>query len=172
MNTPQAQPWYRQFWPWFIFSLPATAVIACMFTIYLAVQNSPNMVNDNYYQEGLSINERIKQDNHAVELSLQANLIFSEQTGKLNVYLTGNTPALDTLTLSIFAAGDAELDRSFTLKPINTNLFSGDLPDLPKGRFYISLEPHHREWRLLAETVLPRQETLVFGSNGADQTVN
>jgi len=172
LNTPQVTPWYRQFWPWFLISLPATAVIACTITIYIAIQNKPELVNNNYYQEGLSINERIKQDNRAAELSLQANLIFSEQTGKLNVYLTGDTSPLDTLILSIFAAGDAELDRSYTLQPINTNLFSGDLPELPKGRFYISLEPEHREWRLLTETVLPRQKPLVLGGNGADQTAN
>ena len=26
-------PWYRQFWPWFLISLPATAVAGCAVTI-------------------------------------------------------------------------------------------------------------------------------------------
>jgi len=168
LKTSQFTPWYRQFWPWFIISLPATAVIACFITIYIAVTNQPNLVNDNYYQEGLSINERIKQDQSATELSMQANLSFSEQTGKVNVYLSGNNKPTDTLTLSIFASGDVKQDRTYTLKPINTSLFSSALPELPQGRFYISLEPQQREWRLLGEIILPREETLVLTANAAN----
>lgn len=35
--APQA--WYRQFWPWFLIALPGTTVVACMFTIWLAITN-------------------------------------------------------------------------------------------------------------------------------------
>ena len=35
--TAPVTPWYRQAWPWFLISLPATAVIAGSFTFYLAV---------------------------------------------------------------------------------------------------------------------------------------
>jgi len=136
-----------------------------MITIYIAVTNQPKLVNNNYYQEGLSINERIKQDQSATKLSMQANLSFSEQTSKVNVYLIGNNKPTDTLVLSIFASGDVKQDRTYTLKPINTNLFSSALPELPKGRFYITLEPQQREWRLLGEVILPRKETLVLFSN-------
>lgn len=31
--------WYRQFWPWFLIALPGTTVVACMFTIWLAITN-------------------------------------------------------------------------------------------------------------------------------------
>ena len=34
--TAPVTPWYRQAWPWFLISLPATAVIAGSFTFYLA----------------------------------------------------------------------------------------------------------------------------------------
>jgi len=166
LSTSQTTPWYRQFWPWFLLSLPATAVIACIITIVIAVQNKPSMVNKNYYLEGLSINERIKQDQHATELSMQANLLFSEETGKVNVYLIGNGQPSDTLILAISAPGDEQQDRIYTLKAINSNLFITALPELPEGRFYISLEPEHREWRLLGETVLPRQDTLVLSNKG------
>lgn len=39
-------PWYRQFWPWFIIALPASAVIASLFTFYLAVSRPDHMVVD------------------------------------------------------------------------------------------------------------------------------
>lgn len=38
------KPWYKQFWPWFLIALPGSVVIASMFTITLAVQNAPVIV--------------------------------------------------------------------------------------------------------------------------------
>ena len=46
------EPWYRQFWPWFIIALPASAVIASFVTLWLAVSNPVQMVvtEDEYQQ--------------------------------------------------------------------------------------------------------------------------
>ena len=38
-------PWYKQFWPWFLISLPASVVIASMFTISIAVENAPTITD-------------------------------------------------------------------------------------------------------------------------------
>lgn len=162
MNTLKAPPWYRQFWPWFLIALPATAVIASIYTVYLAVQNEPTLVEKNYYQEGLSINERIRQDKKAAEFQLQANLLFSEADSKVNLYLTGNYPITDAVILAISAPGDENLDRTYELKAVSDSLFSRTLQELPEGRFYISVEPQNRDWRLQGETTLPRQDTLTL----------
>ncbi len=37
-------PWYRQFWPWFIIALPASAVIAGFYTLYLAISQPVQLV--------------------------------------------------------------------------------------------------------------------------------
>ena len=36
----QPKPWYREFWPWFLMSLPATAVIAGVATVVIAIQSA------------------------------------------------------------------------------------------------------------------------------------
>jgi len=47
----QDLPWYRQFWPWFIIALPAAAVIASFFTLWLALSNPDYVVvDDEEYQ--------------------------------------------------------------------------------------------------------------------------
>ncbi|NOR18755.1 MAG: hypothetical protein GQ538_01535 [Xanthomonadales bacterium] len=47
----QEPPWYRQFWPWFIIALPASAVIASLITFYLAVSRPDHLVvEDEEYQ--------------------------------------------------------------------------------------------------------------------------
>ena len=52
-------PWYRQFWPWVLISIPATTVVACMVMISLAVMSDDGLVSDNYYREGLAINDKL-----------------------------------------------------------------------------------------------------------------
>ncbi|MGD9021258.1 MAG: FixH family protein [Lysobacterales bacterium] len=56
MNThPEKQdtkPWYRQFWPWFIIALPAAAVAAGLFTLWLAISNPDSLViSEQEYQQ-------------------------------------------------------------------------------------------------------------------------
>ena len=41
------KPWYKQFWPWFLISLPGSVVIACMFTISLAIKHAPIITEGN-----------------------------------------------------------------------------------------------------------------------------
>lgn len=42
----QIEPWYKQFWPWFIIALPASVVIASFFTLWLAISNPDYLVVD------------------------------------------------------------------------------------------------------------------------------
>jgi len=44
-NNP-VTPWYRQFWPWFIIALPATAVVASFVTLWLAISRPDYIVID------------------------------------------------------------------------------------------------------------------------------
>ena len=47
----EIQPWYKQFWPWFIIALPASVVVASFFTLWLALSNpDPLVVEDHEYQ--------------------------------------------------------------------------------------------------------------------------
>jgi FixH len=34
-------PWFKQFWPWFLISLPGTVVIASMITLSIAIDSAP-----------------------------------------------------------------------------------------------------------------------------------
>lgn len=46
-NDSDTKPWYKQFWPWFLISLPGSVVIASMFTISIAVENAPIITQKN-----------------------------------------------------------------------------------------------------------------------------
>jgi hypothetical protein len=39
MQSISPSHWYRQFWPWLLIALPASAVIGCIVTIALVLQH-------------------------------------------------------------------------------------------------------------------------------------
>lgn len=51
-NTPL---WYRQFWPWFLITLPSVAVVASFITLGIAIKHADTPVQDDYEQHGLTV---------------------------------------------------------------------------------------------------------------------
>lgn len=75
-------PWYRHKLVWFIIAIPAASVVAGIGMIWLAVTTSDGLVVDDYYKEGLAINQSLKRDETARDLGLGAHLTV-EATGDL-----------------------------------------------------------------------------------------
>jgi hypothetical protein len=44
---PDYRPWYREPWPWVLIAIPALTVIACGYTLWLAISNPDYLVLDN-----------------------------------------------------------------------------------------------------------------------------
>ncbi|HLR13748.1 MAG TPA: FixH family protein [Burkholderiaceae bacterium] len=52
------RPWWREPWPWFLMAGPALAVIGCIITIVLAVQNfSDQAIDDGGTKRGLVVSK-------------------------------------------------------------------------------------------------------------------
>ena len=66
----QNLPWFRQFWPWFIIALPASAVIASFVSLWLAVSNPDYViVTDDEYQQlrsELKAQTPVKENNETI----------------------------------------------------------------------------------------------------------
>ena len=143
------RPWYRQAWPWFLISLPASAVIGGIITLMLAV-NSPNaLVVDDYYKEGLAINQR-KQRLATADTMGMTGLLRSD--GKQLTLSLTSQPAVteQALTLNIIHSTRAELDRELTLQRLPDGRYATDLPMLPPGNWYLRLQPGDASWQIRA----------------------
>lgn len=58
-QEPQAsKPWWREPWPWILMAGPAAAIIGCIITIFLAVQNfSDQPILDGGVKHGLVVSK-------------------------------------------------------------------------------------------------------------------
>ncbi len=71
------QPWYRQFWPWFLICLPMLAVIMGVSMLIVAINTPVNLISEDYYREGQEINQDLAQLQQAKDLNITA--ILTEQ---------------------------------------------------------------------------------------------
>tara|TARA_R110002110_G_scaffold406421_1_gene626371 strand:+ start:186630 stop:187127 length:498 start_codon:yes stop_codon:yes gene_type:complete len=76
LPVEDTKPWYRQFWPWFLIALPGTVVIAGFYTLYIAILHSDDLVVDEYYKDGLAINQQLEKKERAQSLGVSASLHF------------------------------------------------------------------------------------------------
>lgn len=142
-----AEPWYRQFWPWFLIALPGAVVIASFYMLYLATSHSDDLVIDDYYKEGLAINRQLEMQQHASDLSLQAGLAIGSQ--QVTVHLQGQ-PADDTLELLLSHPLEADRDQQLQLQRVAPGVYIGPLPQAVAARWHwrLSGTSAGTAWRL------------------------
>jgi len=147
MANTKSQVWYREPWPWFLIFLPMTAVVASIITIWLAVKSDDGLVTDDYYKEGLAINQTLDRDLAAQALDLRAELSMEGQT--LSVKLGGKIAALpETLNLTLAHPTQSGRDQKITLRQTAPGLYSASLENPSSGRWHVLLEPLEADWRL------------------------
>ena len=145
-------PWYRQFWPWVLIGLPATVVVAGLTTVWIAASGADSLVVDDYYKDGLAINQRLDKEQRARELGLEAVLEYSE--GALEVSLDGaDGPA--ALSLALYHPLDSQRDRQLQLPRISSRLYRARVELPGGGRWHWQIEPlgvnEADGWRLQGE---------------------
>jgi len=152
-------PWYKQFWPWFLITFPALAVVAGIATIILAVKSDDGLVNDNYYKEGLAINQKLGKKQRAHELNLEANATWDELTQTITLKLSGKLTNLPPrLTMQLAHATRAKQDQSVTLflSPDKKN-YTARIDTVKQGDWILILEPEEQNWRINGRVTLPKQ---------------
>ncbi len=164
MNDLDDKPWYRQFWPWFLIALPASAVVAGIATYYVALPGSQDLVVDDYYKAGLAINKTLDREKAARALGLSAGMSYDEHSGRLVVTLqqAAREPAPPgRLRLLILHPTLTGRDRRVELRatPSQPWVFSGRIRPLGKADWYLRLEPLDRSWRLDGRLLVPGERT-------------
>lgn len=155
MNTEDSTPWYKQFWPWFIFSIPGLTVVAGISMIFSASENPDGMVVDDYYKTGLAINQTLARDKHAEELGLQAIGRVDKANKQIRLTLYGQSTE-QSLNLTLTHPTSEKHDIRIELRAAKgSREFIGQLPALPHEKRYILLEPADKNWRLTGHALFP-----------------
>ena len=147
--------WYHEPWPWLLMAGPAAVVLAGAFTAYLAVVTSDGLVTDDYYKQGLTINQMLSRDAVARRLDYRARITFAVDFSRVEVIQMGGTPASGPLLLRLAHPGRPTLDRALPLTLQGDNSYFAAFPALTPGRWQVTLEDTARTWRLVGDVLVP-----------------
>lgn len=145
-STLNTQPWYKQFWPWFLISLPLSAVIAGITTIFIAMDKPDGLVVDDYYKKGLGINRELAREQLAAELGISTQLQLTDN--QLLLQLKGKIPLPEKLIVNFIHPTKAQSDTIWTLTKIQQNQYAGTITPLAGVNWHIKIEPEQGNWRL------------------------
>lgn len=156
-DSATPKPWYQQFWPWFIIALPATAVIGGVITLVIAASNPDSLVADDYYKEGLAINQALEKEQHAAALGLSGLLRLEPEAGRVVIALLhdGGFAQPTRLALQLTHPTRPNLDQSLTLNREAADRWSGDLDLVVHGRWHVRVESPNGDWRLNGRINVP-----------------
>ena len=148
VKNPSAPPWYRQPWPWFLIALPAVAVCASFYTLYLALSAPEALVRDDYDRNGLQVIRHLEQDAWALRHGMQAELRFTSD-GIAELWLQTADAPPGSVTLQLTHPTAQSQDSVLVLTRGAGGRYTAPCPR-PEGKRYLQLEAAGAasRWRL------------------------
>ena len=155
-------PWYREPWPWILMSGPAVVVVAGLATAWLAITSADGLVDDDYYKQGLAVNQQKHRNQQADALGLQAEAVRGSDGTQLRVFLHGKegVALAETLSMRITHPTRPGLDQKLTLVAEGPGLYVGRLAAPLAGRWHVALEDMGAQWRLYGDWNIDKNATL------------
>lgn len=150
----QATPWYKQFWPWFIFFIPAGTIVACVTLLIYMSDKGPSMVVDDYYKKGKAINLELSKFDRAKSLYLHADLTIIDGVVKVS-FTKGDSLKPAAIKASFYHTTLKDNDVDVMLTPNAKGDYSGVTEALLDSRYTVFLEPIGGEWKLKENIKLP-----------------
>jgi hypothetical protein len=123
---------------------PAAVIVAGFFTLALAFRTEDGLVADDYYKQGLAINQVLRRSERARELNLKAVASFSGS--RVRVMLDGDAPP--ELRLRLVHPGRAGRDQSVVLHASVRGAYEGSFAPTGGEIRRLVIEDAGSTWRL------------------------
>lgn len=168
LATYIAKPWYREPWPWYLMAGPFIVIVAAVVTAWIAYSSSDGLVAEDYYKQGLAVNQTLARSREAVSLGLEVRARFTAEGVDLILrsVIDGNFVPPMTLKLTLSHPTRAGLDQTVALNAANGR-YAGKLRLPASGHWLVLVEDEARTWRLMGNVVLPTSGDTVIGGDAA-----
>lgn len=133
---------------------PAVVVVAGIVTAWIATTTSDGLVADDYYKQGLAVNQMLARNDAAAAMQLEARLRLA--AGQIDIKLASRAdaplPARLRVTLAHPTRGGE--DQKLILSG-EKGVYSGGVTALGPGRWQVVIEDEANTWRLAGSVQLP-----------------
>lgn len=167
MKTEDTKPWYKQFWPWLLISIPAATAVAGITTIWIASSEPVALVRDDYYKEGLGVNRNLAREREARQRNLATELLFDFDAGWINARVDGDFEG-EEIRVAFIHPLQMNRDQLAVLRRQGDGSYQGQLP-VDADRWYLQIEGEDQgeDWRLSGEIDLREQAQARLQADGS-----
>lgn len=148
-----SRPWYKEPYVWMLIGIPLTSVIVGIFFISQAVSTKDTLVRDNYYKDGLAINQEMQWDKKAESLDVKLEFVIANNEVNLTL-LNSRQTAPNVLQFKLSHATLKDLDRDSLLQLGEDKTYKGFIDDMSDGKYYIMVESLEQQWRRRGSIVI------------------
>ena len=127
------RPWYRHHWPWVLRAGPGVVVVAGIVTAWIAVTTSDGLVADDYYKQGLAVNQKLARNDAAARMQLEARLRLSAGRIELRLASRAAAPLPARLRVTLAHPTRGGEDQIFVLAG-ESGTYAGQIAALGPGR--------------------------------------
>ncbi|MGB2248066.1 MAG: FixH family protein [Alcanivorax sediminis] len=155
--------WYRHPFLWMAILLPATAVVAGLITLYIAIVNADDPVVDEWYKEGKAINRSAEQEQLAARLGIRLEL--SQVGAGVQARLLADTAIPMPSSIKVAMRHPTLADRDVVIELVNLedNQYRGDGVLPQDGRRNVTVTAEGNHWRLY-QTIFTDSDNLHLGA--------
>lgn len=155
-----SRPWYKERWPWLLMAGPAVVIVAGVITAWLAISSNDGLVTDDYYKQGLAVNQRLHRDQQAGNLGLHADVMRSGLNVRLLLGAEAGAALPAKITLRLAHPTQAGHDQNVEMVAEGQGFYTGKLNADIAGRWHVSIEDPAGQWRLQGDWVADSEEPL------------
>ncbi|WP_240494483.1 FixH family protein [Azonexus hydrophilus] len=143
-----SKPWYKEPWPWILMAGPGLVIVAGIITTWIAVVSADGLVSDDYYKQGLTVNQRLQRDHQATQLGLHADVMRAGLNLRLLITAKDSAVLPDAITLRLAHPTIDGRDQLVEMKSEGAGFYGGVLSANVDGRWHVTLEDPAGQWRL------------------------
>ena len=155
------EKWYKQFWPWFLITVPLASISMGVLIVYHALTTEHSMVSDDYYKEGKAINVSLQKKRMAKQLNLIAGLALDDESIIVK-FKQALPPDPTAIKLDFFHATLENKDFYVMLTRDAGGVYRGIMPKNPDGKWRVTLTPFDESWKIRQQVSFPINDEVLL----------
>lgn len=155
------KPWYKQFWPWFVFAIPAISIMYSLTAVYIFSQNQVDLVAEDYYKKGKAINLDLSRLRVADALNIESTVTVNGNDIVVN-FDKGDLKSYPNLRVTFTHRTLANKDFTQMVSADLSGAYRFNSPEVLEGPWFVELEPFDGDWMLQGRVALPTSDPIAL----------
>lgn len=147
-QNKDSKPWFKEPWPWILMAGPVIVIISGFVTAWLAIESYDGLVSDDYYKQGLAVNQRMQRDHQAQAMGLHADVMLAGRNVRLLLGANAVANYPEKIVLKVMHPTQAGRDQLVQMTSEGHGFYGGQLTTEISGRWHVSIEDPAAQWRL------------------------